>query len=216
MNVLTDHFAEFREGFLNTVELTVLSALLALVLGTLIAAFRVSPVPALRVFGTTWVTLLRNTPLVLLFLAVTLGLPALGLKGWDSFWLAVLALGCYTSAFICEAIRSGINTVSMGQAEAARSIGMTFSQTLSQVVLPQALRTAIPPIGSLMIALTKNTAIASGFNVAELGALQKQLNADEGYNIYVIFLWIALGYLIVTFAISGLFRLLESRMAVAR
>ncbi|MER5783490.1 amino acid ABC transporter permease [Streptomyces mobaraensis] len=216
MNVLTDHFAEFREGFLNTVELTVLSALLALVLGTLIAAFRVSPVPALRVFGTTWVTLLRNTPLVLLFLAVTLGLPALGLKGWDSFWLAVLALGCYTSAFICEAIRSGINTVPMGQAEAARSIGMTFGQTLSQVVLPQALRTAIPPIGSLMIALTKNTAIASGFNVAELGALQKQLNADEGYNIYVIFLWIALGYLIVTFAISGLFRLLESRMAVAR
>ncbi|MBC2876810.1 MULTISPECIES: amino acid ABC transporter permease [Streptomyces] len=216
MNVLTDHFAEFREGFLNTVELTVLSALLALVLGTLIAAFRVSPVPALRVFGTTWVTLLRNTPLVLLFLAVTLGLPALGLKGWDSFWLAVLALGCYTSAFICEAIRSGINTVPMGQAEAARSIGMTFSQTLSQVVLPQALRTAIPPIGSLMIALTKNTAIASGFNVAELGALQKQLNADEGYNIYVIFLWIALGYLIVTFVISGLFRLLESRMAVAR
>ncbi|WP_171162724.1 amino acid ABC transporter permease [Streptomyces sp. I05A-00742] len=216
MNVLSDHFAEFREGFLNTVELTALSALLALVLGILIAAFRVSPVPALRVFGTTWVTLLRNTPLVLLFLAVTLGLPALGLKGWDSFWLAVLALGCYTSAFICEAIRSGINTVPMGQAEAARSIGMTFNQTLGQVVLPQALRTAIPPIGSLMIALAKNTAIASGFNVMDLSALQKQLNADEGYDIYVIFFWIALCYLIVTFAISGLFRLLENRMAVAR
>ncbi|MBF6055511.1 amino acid ABC transporter permease [Streptomyces eurocidicus] len=216
MNVLSDNFAMFREGFLGTVELTALSALLALVLGTLIAAFRVSPVPALRVFGTAWVTLLRNTPLVLLFLVATLGLPALGLKGWDSFWLAVMALGCYTSAFVCEAIRSGINTVPVGQAEAARSIGMTFSQTLGQIVLPQATRTAIPPIGSLMIALAKNTAIASGFNVTELGSVQKTLNADAGYDIYVIFAWIAVCYIIITFAISGLFRLLENRLAVAR
>ncbi|MFI9201685.1 amino acid ABC transporter permease [Streptomyces sp. NPDC053048] len=216
MNVLSDNFAMFREGFVGTVELTALSALLALVLGTLIAAFRVSPVPALRIFGTAWVTLLRNTPLVLLFLAVTLGLPALGLKGWDSFWLAVMALGCYTSAFICEAIRSGINTVPVGQAEAARSLGMTFTQTLGQIVLPQAARTAIPPIGSLLIALAKNTAIASGFNVTELGSVQKTLNAASGYNIYVIFLWIAVCYIIITFTISGLFRLLENRLAVAR
>ncbi|MEV5509385.1 amino acid ABC transporter permease [Streptomyces orinoci] len=216
MNVLSDNFAEFREGFLKTVELTAYSGVLALLLGTLIAAFRVSPVPALRAFGTAWVTLLRNTPLVLLFLTVTLGLPALGLKGWDDFWLAVLALGSYTSAFICEAVRSGINTVPVGQAEAARSIGMTFGQTLGQVVLPQAVRTAIPPIGSLMIALAKNTAIASGFNVGELASVQKGLNSDQGYNIYVIFLWIALCYLIITFAISGLFRLLESRLAVVR
>ncbi len=216
MNVLSDNFAMFREGFIGTVELTALSALLALVLGTLVAGFRVSPVPALRVFGTAWVTLLRNTPLVLLFLAVTLGLPTLGLKGWDSFWLAVLALGCYTSAFICEAVRSGINAVPVGQAEAARSIGMTFRQTLTQIVLPQASRTAIPPVGSLLIALAKNTAIASGFNVVELGSVQKTLNAAAGYDIYVIFLWIALCYIIITFTISGLFRLLENRLAVAR
>ncbi|MFC5724724.1 amino acid ABC transporter permease [Streptomyces gamaensis] len=216
MDVLSDNFAMFREGFVGTVELTALSALLAVALGLLIAAFRVSPVPALRAFGTAWVTLLRNTPLVLLFLAVTLGLPALGLKGWDSFWLAVMALGCYTSAFICEAVRSGINSVPVGQAEAARSIGMTFGQTLAQIVLPQATRTAVPPIGSLLIALAKNTAIASGFNVTELGAVQKTLNSDSGYNIFVIFLWIAVCYLVLTLAIGGLFRLLESRLAVAR
>ncbi|GGO91517.1 amino acid ABC transporter permease [Wenjunlia tyrosinilytica] len=216
MNVLLDNFAAFREGFWGTVELTGLSTLLALVLGTLIAAFRVSPVPALRIFGATWVTLLRNTPLVLLFLVVTLGLPALGLKGWDSFWLAVMALGCYTSAFICEAVRSGINTVPVGQAEAARSVGMTFTQTLGNVVLPQAVRTAIPPIGSLIIALAKNSAIASGFNVVELGSVMKTLNSAAGYNIYVIFFWIALCYLIITFAVSGLFRLLEHKLAVPR
>jgi glutamate transport system permease protein len=216
LNVLMDHFSMFRDGFWETVKLTVWGSLTALVLGTVIAGFRVSPVPVLRIFGTVWVTLLRNTPLVLLFLVVTLGLPVLGLTGWDSFWLAVTALGCYTSAFVCEAVRSGINTVPLGQAEAARSIGMTFTQTLGQVVLPQAARTAIPPIGSLMIALAKNSAIASGFNVAELGAVQKTLNADTGYNIYVIFLWIAVCYLVITFAIGGLFRLLENRLAVAR
>ncbi|KRV51477.1 amino acid ABC transporter permease [Wenjunlia vitaminophila] len=216
MNVLVDNFAMFREGFVGTVRLTALASLLALVLGTIIAGFRVSPVPALRVFGVTWVTLLRNTPLVLLFFVVTLGLPALGLRGWDEDWLAILALGCYTSAFICEAVRSGINTVPVGQAEAARSVGMTFTQTLGQIVLPQAVRTAIPPVGSLLIALTKNSAIASGFNVTELGSVQKTLNMDAGYNIYVIFFWIALCYLIITFTISGLFRLLENRLAVAR
>ncbi|MEV8477082.1 amino acid ABC transporter permease [Streptomyces sp. NPDC051173] len=216
MNVLSDNFAMFREGFVGTVELTALSALLALVVGVLIAAFRVSPVPALRIFGGTWVTLLLNTPLVLLFLAVTLGLPALGLKGWDSFWLAVMALGGYTSAFVCEAVRSGINAVPVGQAEAARSVGMTFTQTLGQIVLPQATRTAVPPLGSLMIALAKNTAIASSFNVTELGSVQKTLNADSGYNIFVIFLWIGICYVIITFAISGLFRLLENRLAVSR
>ncbi|MEV6670638.1 ABC transporter permease subunit [Streptomyces sp. NPDC051162] len=216
MNVLSDNFAMFREGFVGTVELTALSALLALVAGVLIAAFRVSPVPALRIFGGTWVTLLLNTPLVLLFLAVTLGLPALGLKGWDSFWLAVMALGGYTSAFVCEAVRSGINAVPVGQAEAARSVGMTFTQTLGQIVLPQATRTAVPPLGSLMIALAKNTAIASSFNVTELGSVQKTLNADSGYNIFVIFLWIGICYVIITFAISGLFRLLENRLAVSR
>ncbi|MGW1076522.1 amino acid ABC transporter permease [Streptomyces sp. NPDC002537] len=216
MNVLSDNFAMFREGFIGTVELTALSALLAMVLGILVAAFRVSPVPVLRIFGSTWVTLLVNTPLVLLFLAVTLGLPALGLKGWDSFWLAVMALGGYTSAFVCEAVRSGINAVPVGQAEAARSIGMTFTQTLGQIVLPQATRTAVPPLGSLMIALAKNTAIASSFNVTELGSVMKTLNSASGYNIYVIFFWIALCYIVLTFAISGLFRVLENRLEVAR
>ncbi|RLV09723.1 amino acid ABC transporter permease [Streptomyces griseocarneus] len=216
MYVLSDNFAAFREGFVNTVELTALSALLAVVLGIVIAGFRVSPVPVLRAFGTTWVTLMVNTPLVLLFLAVTLGLPALGLKGWDSFWLAVMALGAYTSAFVCEAVRSGINAVPVGQAEAARSIGMTFTQTLGQIVLPQATRTAVPPIGSLMIALAKNTAVASSFNVTELGSVMKTLNSAEGYNIFVVFFWIGLCYVVITFAISGLFRLLENRLEVVR
>lgn len=215
MNVLLDNFTLFREGFVTTVTLTLLSALLALVFGTLMAAFRVSPVPPLRVFGTVWVTLLQNTPLTLLFFFVTLALPQLGVTGLSFFTLAVLALGFYTSAFICEAVRSGINTVPVGQAEAARSIGLTFTQTLRLIVLPQAGRTVVPPIGSLLIALAKNSAIAGGFSVAELYYVQKTLG-ELGYNILLIFVWIAAAYLVITFVISAIFRVLENRLAVAR
>lgn len=215
MNVLLDHFAEFREGFVGTVELTFVSALIALVLGVLIAGFRVSPVPPLRIFGTVWVTVLRNTPLVLLFLVVFFIVPQVFFPGMDSYLLAVLALGFYTSSFVCEAVRSGINTVPVGQAEAARSLGMTFFQTLRLVVLPQATRTVLAPMSSIFIALTKNSAIAGAFSNTELFAIQKDLS-DQGYNIVVIFFWIALAYLVITFAISGLFDQLEKRMGVAR
>lgn len=118
-----------------------------------------SPVPPLRYFGTAWVTLLRNTPLTLLFLIFFFVVPEILFPGMSPFLLGSLALGFYTSSFVCEAVRSGINTVPLGQAEAARSIGMTFAQTLRIVVLPQATRSVIPPLSSIFIALTKNSAI---------------------------------------------------------
>ncbi|MGW4031313.1 amino acid ABC transporter permease [Streptomyces sp. NPDC004838] len=213
MNVLTDNFSLYRQGFLGTVELTFYSSLLALALGFLMASFRVSPVASLRGFGTAWVTVLRNTPLTLLFFAVVLGLPRFGVVlPFELF--AVLALGCYTSAFICEALRSGINTVPKGQGEAARSLGMTFGQTLSGVILPQAFRTVIPPVGSTLIALAKNSAIAGAFSVTELLGTYKTLS-ELGYNIVWTFVWIAVGYLIITLSISALFNVLEKRYGVA-
>ncbi|WP_151770098.1 amino acid ABC transporter permease [Streptomyces abyssomicinicus] len=214
MNVLTDNFSVYGEGFLGTVELTFFASLLALALGFVMASFRVAPVGSLRVIGTVWVTVLRNTPLTLLFFAVLLGLPRFGLVlPFNVF--AVLALGCYTSAFICEALRSGINTVPRGQGEAARSLGMTFSQTLSNVVLPQAFRTVIPPIGSTLIALAKNSAIAGAFSVTELLGTYKTLG-ELGYDVIWTFVWIAVGYLIITLAISAVFNVLERKWGVPR
>ncbi|QTE01325.1 amino acid ABC transporter permease [Streptomyces cyanogenus] len=215
MNVLLDHLADFREGFIGTVLLTLASGLLAMILGVVIAGFRVSPVPPLRMFGTAWVTLFRNTPLTLLFLIAWFVVPVIFVPGLSPWTKALLALGFYTSAFVCEAVRSGINTVPMGQAEAARSLGMTFSQTLRLIVLPQATRAVIAPLSSIFIALTKNSAIAGAFSVTELFGVQKLLS-DKGFPIAWIFLWVALGYLVVTFSISGLFRLLERRLGVAR
>ncbi|GAA1294821.1 amino acid ABC transporter permease [Streptomyces sanglieri] len=196
-------------------SITAVSSVIALVLGVLVAGLRVSPVPPLRIFGTAWVTLLRNTPLTLLFLVSFFVVPEIFFPGMSPFLLGSLALGFYTSSFVCEAVRSGINTVPLGQAEAARSIGMTFSQTLRIVVLPQATRTVIPPLSSIFIALTKNSAIAGAFSVTELFGWQK-LMSDRGYAITPVFIWVALGYLVVTFAISGLFWLVERRMEVAR
>ncbi|MFJ2396339.1 amino acid ABC transporter permease [Streptomyces sp. NPDC087843] len=214
MNVLTDNFSLFAQGFLGTVELTVYASVLALLLGFLMASFRVAPVASLRALGTAWVAVLRNTPLTLLFFAVLLGLPRFGLVlPFQVF--AVLALGCYTSAFICEALRAGINTVPTEQGEAARSLGMTFRQTLSLVVLPQAFRSVIPPIGSTLIALAKNSAIAGAFSVTELLGTYKTLS-ELGYNIVWTFVWIAVGYLIITLAISAVFNVLEKRWGVAR
>ncbi|CAG7653507.1 amino acid ABC transporter permease [Actinacidiphila bryophytorum] len=214
MSVLTDNFSLYGKGLWGTVQLTLLAGALALAVGVLIAGFRVSPVKALRVFGTVWVTVLRNTPLTLLFFAVLLGLPRFGVV-LPFMVFAVLALGAYTSAFICEAVRAGINTVPLGQGEAARSLGMTFGQTLSLVVLPQAARSVIPPIGSTLIALAKNSAIAGSFSVTELLGTYKPLN-ELGYGIVWTFVWIAVGYLIVTLSIAGIFGLLERRFGVAR
>lgn len=214
MNVLTDNWSLYGKGLLGTVELTVYASLLALVLGFVMASFRVAPVGSLRVLGTVWVTVLRNTPLTLLFFSVLLGLPRFGVVLPFQLF-AVLALGCYTSAFICEAVRSGINTVPTGQGEAARSLGMTFTQTLGAIVLPQAFRSVIPPVGSTLIALAKNSAIAGSFSVTELLGTYKTLN-ELGYSIIWSFVWIAVGYLIVTLTISAVFNVLEKRWGVAR
>ncbi|MEU8529050.1 MULTISPECIES: amino acid ABC transporter permease [Streptomyces] len=215
MNVLLDHFPEFVDGFIGTVSITAVSTVIALVLGIVVAGFRVSPVPPLRFIGTAWVTLLRNTPLTLLFLVAMFIVPEILFPGMSAFVLGSLALGFYTSAFICEAVRSGINTVPLGQAEAARSLGMTFSQTLRMIVLPQATRTVLPPLSSILIALTKNSAIAGAFSVTELFGWQT-LMSEQGYAIAPIFLWVAAAYLVITFTISGIFRLLERRLEVAR
>lgn len=214
MDVLTSNLSLYGKGFLATVELTLYAAALAMGLGLLMASFRVAPVRALRAFGTVWVNVLRNTPLTLLFFAVLLGLPRFGLV-LPFRLFAVLALGCYTSAFICEVVRSGISTVPQGQGEAARSLGMTFPQTLAYVVLPQAFRTVIPPIGSTLIALAKNSAIAGAFSVGELLGTYKTLN-EQGYSIVWTFVWIAVGYLVITLSISALFGALEKHWGIAR
>ncbi len=215
MEALLDNLPQLLEGFLRTIELTALAAIGALVLGTLLAAMRVSPVPSLRLAGAAYVNTVRNTPLVIVFAFVFFALPRLEIR-FSFFQFAVLALSVYTAGFVCEAVRSGVNAIPTGQAEAARAVGMTFGQSLTTVVLPQAFRTVVPPLGNILIALTKNTSIAAAFAGVEATAVFDDLVRDNPDAIYALFFGVAAGYVLIVLAISGVFRLIERRVVVLR
>jgi glutamate transport system permease protein len=208
VDAVLDNLDVFVDGFRTTISLTLLSAMGALLLGTLIAAMRVSPVPPLRWAGTLYVNLVRNTPLTVVFFLVVFGLPEVGVI--ISFYrFAVVALSLYTAAFVAEAVRSGINSVAAGQAEASRSVGMTFGQTLRLVVLPQAFANVIPPLASVFIALLKNTSIAFAFGIFEgTQAMYKLANAN-GDAVIAILVAAAVCYLTLALLASLAFGALE-------
>lgn len=215
MDALTDNFPEIVRGFAETLRLFVVSGICSLLFGTVLAALRVAPFASLRGAGTTYVAVLRNTPLVVLFVLIVFGFPTIDVNV-SFFTFAVLALTVYTSAFVCEAVRSGINSVSTGQAEAARAVGMTFTQTLGLVVLPQAVRSVIPPLASIMIALAKNTSVASAFGVVEATKELSDLIRDRPDQLYVVFFGIAAGYVLITLSIAGIAKILETKLVVVR
>jgi glutamate transport system permease protein len=214
LHTLTDNGDIFFRAFKTTVELFLIGAIGSLILGTLLGAMRVSPIPVLRGVGTTYVQLIRNTPLTLVFAMLVFAVPKLGVD-LDYFTSAYVALIAYTSAFVCEAVRSGINTVPPGQGEAARALGMSFNQVLGSIVLPQAFRAIVPPLMSIMIALMKNTTIAAGFSVLEAGALQPYLSERSQNQTYVL-LWITIFFLILIVPLISAQRVLERRWKVAR
>jgi glutamate transport system permease protein len=215
VSVLIDQFDVILRGFWMTIRLTAFSALIALVLGTVLAAMRVSPAPPLRWAATWYVEIVRNTPLTLIFVLMVFGLPELGFR-FSFFVRAVISLSLYTAAFVCEVLRSGINAVQPGQAEAARALGMTFGQTMRTIVLPQAFRTVVPPLGNLLIALTKNTAIAEAFGVIEATGTFDNLVRDYPGSFWALFLGIAAGYVLIVWAMSAVLRLVERRTVVLR
>ncbi|MGW0083723.1 amino acid ABC transporter permease [Streptomyces sp. NPDC003393] len=209
-------------AFWMTVKLTVLSALGSLIWGTLLAAMRVSPVPLMRGFGTVYVNIVRNIPLTVIIVFTSLGLAdifgmTLGASDFkiQGFRLAVLGLVAYHAAFVCEALRSGINTVPLGQAEAARAIGLNFSQTLRLIVLPQAFRAVIGPLANVLIALTKNTTVASAIGVAEAAYLMKSMIENEAQTLLIGAVF-AFGFVVLTLPTGLILGWLGKRLAVKR
>lgn len=221
MDALIAEFPLFVGGFVGTLRICLFAAIGSLVLGTFLAAFRVSPLPPLRWVGLAWVTVFRNSPLVVVLFMFSFGLPQVGIAfptfgGNAFFWPGVIGLACYTAAFVCEAVRSGINSVSPGQAEAARAIGLTFQQTLGTVVLPQALRTVVPPLGSVVIAMIKNSAIVGAFGVAgELFSVEARLTAS-GYSALSSLTGVAIAYLVITIPAGLALGVIERKIEVKR
>ncbi|MGW5098532.1 amino acid ABC transporter permease [Streptomyces nodosus] len=209
-------------AFWTTVQLTVLSAVGSLIWGTVLAAMRVGPVPLMRGFGTAYVNIVRNIPLTVIILFSSLGLSQtlginLGASDFQviNFRLAVLALIAYTAAFVCEALRAGINTVPVGQAEAARALGLGFTQVLTLVVLPQAFRSVVGPLTNVLIALTKNTTVAAAIGVAEAALLMKQMIENEA-QLLLISAVIAFGFVCLTLPTGLILGWVGKKVAVKR
>ncbi|MAO80010.1 amino acid ABC transporter permease [uncultured Nocardioides sp.] len=216
MSPVIDNLDLYWSGFLTSLEFIVYSLIGSMILGTVIAAFRVSPIAALRGFGSAYVTVVRNCPLTIVLFFMAFGLPELGINR-SYFFFGIAGLVIYTSAFVCEALRSGINSVAAGQAEAARAIGLTFTQTMREVVLPQAFRSAIPPLGSVQIAMFKNSAVAGAFGIGgDLYSVGKTLTSARGFEYIPVLTGVAIGYLIITLSAGLALGLLERKVAIAR
>ncbi len=234
MHVFTDNWREVLVAFGVTIELSLFAGIIALVLGFVLAALRVSPIPLGRAVGAAYVRVVRNTPLLLILLIFAFGLPELGFRpsfnvnawlGLETrqdllyfnvfFTYATFGLGLYTASFVCEAVRSGINSIDVGQAEAARSVGMTFAQTIREVILPQAYRAVIPPLASIMIAMTKNSTLAAGVGVTEAAFLMRKFTNDNGDLVTIVFIGFALGYVVIVAIISAFASMLERRARIA-
>ena len=215
MSAVLDNLDLYVDGFIKTLQLSVLGAIGALLLGTLLAAMRVSPIPPLRAVGAVYVEIVRNTPLTVVFFFLVFGLPQIDIT-LRFFTAAVWALTLYTAAFVCEVVRSGVNSVAAGQAEAARAIGLTFPQTLRLIVLPQAFRTVVPPLGNVLIALEKNSAIAAAFGVPELSATGLRVAVGNPDAVVSVFLGVAVAYLVLTLPTGQLVGWLERKVAIVR
>ncbi|WP_250444530.1 amino acid ABC transporter permease [Actinotalea sp. C106] len=216
MDVLVDNLPSYWAGFLVTMRLTLYSGVISLALGLVLAALRVSPIRPLRGLAATYVELLRNTPLTLVFFFLILVAPQFGVIAPLGFWTAVICLSLYTAAFVAEAVRSGINSVGVGQAEASRAIGLTFGQSLGNVILPQALRSVVPPMINVFIALTKNTSVAAGFAVVELVGSGRRISQGNPGDAVIILIGVALFYLAITIPLGVIASTVERKVAFSR
>ena len=221
-SLLADYGADIPLAFWTNIRLAFLATLGSFVLGVVLALFRISPVPSLRALGAGYVNVVRNTPLTIIMLLGVLAVwGQLKISFSSDFTLnffiyAVIALSLYHAAFMCEAIRSGVNTVPLGQAEAARSIGLGFLPAARHVILPQALRGAITPLGNTVIALTKNTTVAAAASVAEASGLMKRMIEFSPDVMVAIFLTFAIGFCLIVIPLGLLTTWASEKWAVAR
>ncbi|KJL26167.1 amino acid ABC transporter permease [Microbacterium azadirachtae] len=218
MDALLGNLDLWGQATLNTVVLFLGGGALALALGTIVGAMRVSPVPIARAVGTVYVNLVRNTPLTLVFFFFVFGYPKLDLPEIPFMPLGIIALGIYTATYVAEVLRAGINTVPVGQAEAARAIGLSFGQVMTLVVVPQAFRSVVPPMMSVFIALLKNTTVAAGFSIAELAALRATVadSPNRPGTVMEILLWVAVVFVVLVTLLSLVQRHFEKKWRIVR
>lgn len=214
MDIFVDSAGPLLSAIGTTVLMAVVAGVGALVLGTLIAAARISPIPVLRGAAFAYVQFFVNVPLLVLLILAVFALPDAGII-MPLTPTAVIVLALYEAAYVAEAVRSGVNTVGNGQVEASRALGFTLGQTLRLVVIPQSLRAAVQPLGNVMIALTMNTALAAAVGVVELTSAANKLNLVEAQPI-LIFAVAGLVYMALALVIGLGAGRIERKVAILR
>jgi putative glutamine transport system permease protein len=218
--IIFDFPEMFLHGLWLTVQIASLGIVGSLILGFVIALFRISLVAPLRWFGAAYVEFFRNTPLLVQLFFLFFGLPALGIRLFQDtfvliFWLSVLGMSLYHAAYTAEVIRGGLLGVDRGQIEAARSLGLSHGQMLRFVQVPQAVRAVIPPLGNIGIALVKNTSLAATIGVFEL-IQTAQVIESRTFRAAEAFTAAAMLYLVLTLPLAAVVNNLERRLLVAR
>jgi glutamate transport system permease protein len=213
MHALIENLPNLLSGLTMTLALFAVSAVCTIIVGTVLSLMRISPLPSLNGAASIYVEMMRATPVVLVFFFVCFGLPSLGVRV-PFFVYAVIALTLYESSYVCEALRSGYNSVAIGQAEAARSIGMSGANMLWRIILPQAVANSVPAIGNNMIALCKATAIAGSFGVMEATAMLHKLALDNPGEIFFLFGGVAAGYALINVTLGLLIRIYEKKVLI--
>lgn len=226
MDRIAQMLAEYHvlDAFWMTIQLTVLGALGATVIGAIVAVMRVSPVAILQKAAALYTNVVLFTPLTLIvfffafgvYLTMGVDLVPGARTNVQTYWWGVIAVAVYHSSLVAESLRSGINTVPQGQAEAARAIGLDFTQSLREVLLPQALRGSIAPLGNTMIALCKNTTVLATVGVAEASYLMKNMIETYADLIIPIFVIMATGFVVLTLPLGVAFTALSKKLAVQR
>lgn len=210
-SVLPENAGLLAQGLLLTLEVSALALLLALALGVIVATLRVAPSATLRRLGTAYVEFLRNIPLLVQLFFLFFALPSIGIR-LPAFACGVLALGVYTSAFVAEAIRSGIAAVPAGQLEAGLSSGMAYATAMRMIVLPQAITKTIPPLGNTTLNLIKNSSLVSTVSMLDILGTAN-LIGSRSFQYVPMFVGAAICYLILTLPAAFAVNVLEKRYA---
>ena len=210
-SVLADNAGPLFAGLLISIEVSLLAFVFSFAIGVVVATMRVTPIRPVRAAGTAYVEFFRNVPLLVQLFFFYFGLPSVGIK-LDGFWSGVCGLSIYTGAFYAEAIRSGILSVSRGQLEAAQAAGLSYVQAMRYVVLPQAIRLTIPPIGNTTLNMIKNSSLVSTVSVADILGTAGLLGGRT-FAYTELLLGAAVLYVIITLPTAFGFNLLERRLA---
>ncbi|WP_373232411.1 amino acid ABC transporter permease [Cohnella sp.] len=210
-SILFDNWDTYLKGFGNTLKASLLALVGSFILGTLLAIMRISAYRILQVVSSVYIEFVRNIPLLLIVYLFFLAVPSMGIP-LDGFQAGTIGLTIYTAAFIAEVLRAGILSISKGQTEASRSSGLTYFQTMRFVILPQAIKIVIPPLGNQFLNLIKNSSVlgvVSGFDLMYYG----DIISSDTFVTFSVYIFVGLFYLVLTVPLSFAVRYLESRLA---